>query len=646
MEPSLSREDELIQKLIRYIYNNKNVHYPELMEYTHYSRKTVSKYLDLVESTVKTWGVKLERKPNVGIYFSGNTKEISKMLSSIDKKIGMSVEDRRNSLILEILMSSKPLKVQALADSFFVSRGTLDQDIKYIKNKFSKYELKIIGDINGIYISASERMRRRIATKILSQYINTSGVKQADDFITKNHVVPGSLEEMINEELLEQIRNILTEFEEQSNLSLSDYDYQSLLIHLVVSIERIKAHQIIKGNNDNIVLEIEYETKLLVNLLENQLNIKIPDYEIGYLNIHILASQHRKISVATLTKTEGRNELGKLAELLKTNLISYDDELISGLILHLEPAIKRFKLGLQIHNPYTNEILKFFPEAFDQSLMIVSKLEQIFLIKIEQDEIAYVALHIQSYLERTSQSSKVTAIIACSTGLGTAQLLTQRLEKRFSESLTITRVLSIREMMSTHIYEDLVISTIPIDIPNVTIVQITPFADKQSIKFLDNKIIELLEVKKDFWSFMKLIKSDYIFLNSHLKNEKEVIEFLGQKLIQNGYGETPIIESALHREKLATTAIPEEKFALPHAEVKHVKRPIITIYINQNGINWMGQTVNIVFFIALNKEVKKDINNIYQYFNEILENNYLISKLISASTSQQVIDLLKKGVIE
>lgn len=106
-------------------------------------------------------------------------------------------------------------------------------------------------------------------------------------------------------------------------------------------------------------------------------------------------------------------------------------------------------------------------------------------------------------------------------------------------------------------------------------------------------------------AFMSLISRNLIFISNKNQTRDAVINYIAERLQKEGYAETGIGKAAIEREKLASTAI--HVVSTPHAPVKYVKRPAIAIYIDNKGILWQGKNIKVVFFLALNQEVKENI---------------------------------------
>lgn len=83
-------------------------------------------------------------------------------------------------------------------------------------------------------------------------------------------------------------------------------------------------------------------------------------------------------------------------------------------------------------------------------------------------------------------------------------------------------------------------------------------------------------------------------------------------------------------------------FSMPHTEIDYIKQSKISIYIDRNGIDWDGEIVKIVFFFALNKQVKPNINQIYEYFNDLVSDVKLLGRLTHVTGKEEIYQLLRQ----
>lgn len=112
--------------------------------------------------------------------------------------------------------------------------------------------------------------------------------------------------------------------------------------------------------------------------------------------------------------------------------------------------------------------------------------------------------------------------------------------------------------------------------------------------------------------------------------------------LEEGFVKSEIYESILNREELSSTAM--GNFAMPHAEIKYVNKPVVYIYINRNGILWGEEEVEIVFLFLLNESKKDVIDEIYGYFNDIINSETVLQKIINAKDFEEFTEILMKEV--
>lgn len=211
--------------------------------------------------------------------------------------------------------------------------------------------------------------------------------------------VTPEIENVLNIEILYQVTTVINEFSHRNKLAFTDYEYRSLVIHLTIALERIKEDKFLElSNGPEQLLE---ETLDLVHLIEQVFSVVIPPYEKEYMNNHVLAIKRNKRNHANEESVHVGANL-KLKQVILRGLkgMDADDELLKSLALHLDAAIKRLQLNLSIHNPYTEKIKLSFPRAFDSAISLTSVIEDAYSIQLNDDEVAYIALHFEAFFER------------------------------------------------------------------------------------------------------------------------------------------------------------------------------------------------------------------------------------------------------
>ena len=636
MEMPLTELNSKEIKIVIIFLNSKLVHYSDIGKSIGKSRKTITKYLDNIEHVLAEYQVELIRKRNVGMYLKGNTAKLSKDLQiSGLNSVPKNKQERVTFILSRLLLSNQKQSIQKLADMTFVSRGTLENDFKEVKRLLAEHNAFIETTNKGVRVIASESSKRELISELLTMYWgNTLYSKSKGGTVNSKLQLPKDITEFFDKDIFAKVTNSLEEFESVSELKFTDYEYQSLAIHLIISLERIINNEILtEGENDQ---TLEKNTVELVKILEKNFSIAIPKYEKQYINIHILAAEGKPLNDKNIRGKVNNIQQNAISDFLKSNISDYDSQLINGLMIHLTSAMKRLYLGLNLHNPYSEEIKRNFPQAFNEAIDLCAKLEKRFNVSMNKDEVAYVALHFEAYIERPK--NMVSAVIVCSSGLGTARLLNQRVKKFFRNIINVKRVTSIQELKHNSIKEDLIISTINLNVPGKTVIIVPPFLDDNSIQRINDSVNEILGKTNKQNAFGRLLQRKLVVLDQSATSRDKVINKLGSVIVNNKYGQDGIAEAAIKREEMASTAI--GNVAMPHATINYVNKPFIAIYINPDGIDWKGTVVNIVFFLAMNKEVHDEIDSIYERFNNILENKKLLKDVVNSKNTDQIIKLL------
>lgn len=627
-------------QIIKFILDRKKTRYIDISNHMKMSKKTVAKYLDEIDDVIRPYNLKLIRKQNIGIYFEGDVQPLSQLLLTPGTGIPGTKDERVLYILSQLLMNAEFITIQQLADNLFVSRSTIEGDLKKVRMFLKKSDVRLSYGQKGIRIQTTERLRRDLISKLIRMYWGKGTyAKKEDGKLARNIKLPGDLEHLFDRTTLNEVLNSLDEFCSQTQLEFTDYEFQSLAIHLVIALERIKKHKFLKTNNSE--LKLEKNTLILIRILQEKFQLTIPEEEKNYINIHIIAVQRKAIGQKEVIWEDELIKKNSISKFLKNNLrtVSYDEELIKGLTLHLLSALKRLKLGLTIFNPYTSQTKRFFPEAFEYAIDLRYRIFEKYGIDMNEDETAFIALHVESYLERCKMSHGINVVVVCSSGLGTSRLLEQRIRQFFHNEIHVTKVLSLQELNETQITEDFIISTIDIDESNVPVIVVSPFLNNQDIDMIKHMRNSLTNDIIDSKKFVDLLDTRLIFINSDLRHRDDVIKLIGDKLISLNLANQGISKSALNREKLSSTAF--NHISIPHAQIDYVIEPKIAVLTSKNGIIWGEETVNIVFFIALNKKVQQDIEPIYKYFNELLEDNVKLNKMKDADHAEMILDILK-----
>lgn len=578
------------------------------------------------------FNVKLVRKPNDGIYFTGDVATLANHLEKKANDRPQSKEERCHCILAKLLLGSASITIQQLSNTLYVSRSTVENDLKKVKQKLAQFGLQLAITHTGLSLIGSEHQKRQATVELISQYWGKrTEAKELNGQLVRHVQLPDNLNQLFEPALIKNILTALTELIEKSTLSFTDYEFQSLAIHLMMPAPT-------GGSNgaQPVVTPFIAETQLLVQILEWRFELTIPDFEQEYLNRHLVTVQSKDTSVQTI-QTELRQSVG-LPQLLRQQLaqLAVDEELIQGLAVHLSSALRRLAMGLSINNPYTDEIRQNFPQAFDQAVLLKPVLENQYQIQMNEDELAFISLHFEAFFERHSEDARLSVVVVCSSGIGTSQLLGQRLAKTFAQELRITRIIALGELLATPIKESLVISTIAIKGLSVSVIEVSPLLNRHDIGIIRQMITEQPTPTNHL---VALLQPELTIGTQEQLTDQGAIELICQRLIDQGYAKPTVVQAALAREALASTAL--GRVALPHADSQLITKPAIGLLIAPQSINWQhNDKVQLVFFMALNETVHGQMRAIYHDLDQLIETPRLLKQVAQASDGTAALAIL------
>jgi transcriptional antiterminator len=649
---SQDRADKIVEILLET--NQSYITIDEIAEKLNVSNKTVRNDLKEVEKILFDKGVYVEKKPRYGIRIKVDDEKRVELLQNYKFKSCFiepyTPQFRRDYIIKRLLMKKSNITIAELAQELYVSKVTIHKDIDYVQKWLMNFNLKLIKKTNyGIQIIGDEEnFRNAIAHLIVSE----KDKKELEEILFNN--ITTRLDFKTIEQLKELVdldykllEKIVENSEEKMGVRFTDDAFISLIIHIAISIKRLK-----EGNDISIPQDIVYEIKEkeefnvaleITKNIEKAFDVKFPKSEVIYILLHILGAkmqQNKKDDVFNLVNNIKEDDLSvvmakEIIDIAQRSLGTYlekDEQLLNGLILHLRPTINRLKYGLVLRNPVLNEIKENYSEFFGVAWMASTVFNKYLGVKIPEEEIGYIALHIGAAVERNIKPFKV--FVVCSSGIGTSQLLAARIQKSFRE-IDIVDTISYLELEKLKLDEiDFIISTIPIS-STKPVVQIKPILTQNDIKKIEY-YINYLKNKKDNKSFVeRIIDEDLIFLNCNFKKQNEVLKFLSNELIKRDCVNKEYYKNLVEREKMTYTSI-GNGVAIPHANPELVKKSKISLLTLKEPILWGNEYVDVILMISIAQKDLKEGKFLFKNLYNAIEDKSFIKEI---KTSKEILEV-------
>lgn len=552
---------------------------------------------------------------------------------SNSESIPRSPEERITYIIKRLLLSEGYIKLEDLADEIYISKSTIQNDIKEVKQVLAKYEIMLESRPNyGLKVKGSE-LKLRFC---MSEY-----VFDRNDPITEVYL------DSISQEELGKVSEIIMRKIKLHQITLSDIAMNNLVIHILIAYKRIKSGYhvtLYKQDLQEVTGQYEYQVaKEIVKEIENAFQVTFPEVEVAYIAVHLLGTNMLSQSSELIEQVMDQkildivsNALDKVEEELQLG-IKDDKELTMALRLHLKPAINRFKYGMNIRNPMLEDIKKNYPLAFEAGVIASIAIEEQTLTKIDENEVGYLALHIGSAIERRKlRSGPKRCLIVCASGLGTSQLIYYKLKSQFGQNLDVMGTTEYYRLSQYNLQEiDFIVSSIPIpkELP-IPVIEVNAIVGDSDISKIENLLVEEEQQAENY------IQADLTFLRKQLDSMEEVLEFMNQQLLERNLVDATFLEAILEREKVAPTSF-GNLVAIPHPITPQSEQTFLAICTLEKPINWHDKPVQFICVLCVKKNSQEDLKAMYKRLGKIIDNRALVQRLVKAKTFEDVLKVFK-----
>lgn len=535
--------------------------------------KDINKQLkDTKIVSIRGVGYKLEGKIEVDKCSNNNIGNIDRIEFIIKTMLNLN------------LKKESSIKIEELADTMFISVSSVKNDLKEVKEILNKYNVNIVSKHKyGLGVEATEDEIVKCIVDLCSRRDNELSL---NDFLSED--INNNTFELKNE-ILKSLNNI--------DLILSDIEFKNLCSTIFVKLSR--------SNYSSYEKFIEEYIKSYKIKREAIMNDDINKEKI----IKAIGDFCKNLKLATAID------------------ISKDEFFIECLYNHINNLIKKEKLGISNYSVVNNEVKIKYPYAYELAKIAKKTIEKELDLKIEEDEVSNIAVHVGGAVERYSSSKKIKVfrvIIVCASGAGTSMLINTKLQKIFKDRIEIIKIIPSYLIDYINILDvDFLISTMPLDYNKIPVINVSPFLTEKEIKIIE-KFMDTGYVYEDV-NIRDFFDRDLFFYDLDLKNKEEILEFMSDSLLKKDIIDLEMKNSYFEREKIATTEI-GNFVAMPHGAKGNIKENKIVVAILKEPIDWEYGKVRLVIMLALNSEKILDYE---QVFSSIYNRLNTTSKVIN-----------------
>lgn len=620
-----------LEEIFIQISKNEFTTIKELTNSFHVTDRTIRTDIQAINLEIAKYECEILLKRKSGYYLmSYNKDKFKELQNQIEKQTNVltfnSLDDRIKYILQKLLYSQDYVILDDLANEVFVSRNTLQNYIKPIKETLETYNLIYVSKPNlGVKVFGNEKDKREC---LLNEILCKD---------TPTYIIGFTKEEqMLFRDIdLFEIQTLVNQLLNKHDIHASDYDRKNLIMHCALMISRVKTENYIPFDVQFPIQDDIYELiEQLCIQLENKFDIQITSGEKQYIYLHIASNTHMNIYSVNTVKLQ--NQITKLLEVIYEEYnfdLRQDAILKKDLFNHFSSILSSKNIYMNKKNPLLNTIKTNFPLPFEITLTSTAK---VFSEALTEDEIGYISLHIGAAIEQcfTSMYQKKRVVLVCGSGIATTRMLEARLQTFFNSKIVIVNKISYAEFMHYDFANiDFVISTIPIQSDNIP-VEIVDFTLNNTDIEKISKRLSHMDKKANFVT--KFFDKQLFLHKSNAVTKEDVLKELAHLLENQNIVSDTFIHSVLKRESIACTNL-NDIFAIPHPMEACSNETKVAVAILDQSVEWNDkhEEVQIIFMISIKQGEQKQFEHLYDLFIEIVGNTKLQQDIVHSNSFEE-----------
>ena len=609
------------------------------------SNKTIYQDIQKLGQFLNRFELKIEKKPRIGIYLIGTSTKKNDAKIFITSKEAMSTEVKYSSnyrrvyLFANLIFKTDKKRYEYFEKKFFVSIATLRKDYEEIIKYCRLAGIRITSNHVIDTQKTPEELIQRTFVNYFEKNIGVGNEKCQYHFV-------------FDQAMVQFVDDFVKNFYQQSKQQPTNYIVHSLKLSLLTLIGRVKHGYHSQTNKNPLFVEIKKMELYMVALdfsngVKDELNCSFTINDLYFICSLFMGHGVRPfVNLATHSQQimeTTKQFIQDMSTLVEKDL-GQDSQLLQSLFAHIEPMVYRLQMGITIKNPLKEDIIRQYSTMYTLTTYCIPKLEKAMGIRVTDDEITFLTIHFQLAFEKIVNTKHVFLI--CPTGLGTSQLLFQRI-RHSSPSTVVYEVIDVQKLQDYNLDSvDLIISTVKLENEYQTpIIYVRPLPTKEEIALINRHLLTLNQqdntflpsIAPDKTILKKYLKDGWMFLNQDFDSRESVLSFITEKYKEEQLVKDNFLEVVLQREKLGATGL-SSGVAIPHANPKYVVETKISIITLKNKITWGDVDVRVVLFLAIAEEDMIQVKNMIALLYEVFVSPERIKSIASKETRNEIIN--------
>lgn len=540
--------------------------------------------------------------------------------------------------ILGIVLESGKADIEKVCQELALSEAAVYKETSRLQKHLKKeYKCEILHyNMDSIWTDTDEKKIRQTLFRIIKNEM-LSGIK------SHYPLLETLLYQGYDREEYDWMIQLIKKYFDSQKIAVSDVNL--LLISGAVYVTMIRNYQ---GHTISENVEKREETLDVLNFFRflQEQNLELSDADMELIGMLLYGFK--------LRSGEEDHEIGNeesrmiFEEFCRQVLEKYhldlwqSQEFYNYMLDHMEYMLRRLDTGYTVKNPMLNDIKRRYPYAYEVSMLLVPIIHQYKNCYIQDDELCYIAIFVEHFLEKVNCKLKVVMI--GSNRFSVNSIVRNWLESNYQNHFEVLAVLPMHQLeqfLKEH-KVDLIISTVDTFIhPKIETFTIRRIPDHYTQTALNALIYKMR--KNDH--FRKLIKEVFhektIRIFHEKKSFEEVIWELATALKEEGVlvDVKSYVDDILLREVNYPTYV-GDWFMIPHPLMNFAKKTAIAVAILKKPIHMHEREIQLIFLLGMEQRIDDQIGVLFQFFKHMALEASFIDMLSSVKTEKEFIDTL------
>ncbi len=414
-------------------------------------------------------------------------------------------------LILTLLASEHPIVLKQLERLLDVSRMTVLRDLRKAEAWLKSQSLELLRRPNfGFRVIGQEYYLRRA---LVSLAVTCAGQIELLDMCMGNRQASAAeggpatayhsaLRVFLDRVPLRLASRMVSSLRSEAGLTIADDSHVALSLYLALLAWRVQHGYIVEscpGSVEDLRQRREFSAaQSVAQALERRVGVSLAEPEVTCIAMVLLASEVVWAAEESPDRIAVKGDMAARAQGIADSVLAaaaaylhpslqVDAELRRSLQLHVGTVLDRLQFGVAVGRSASEGMRMRYPYVYDVAKRSARVFESEVGKALPEEEIGYIAMYLAAAMERLrpTEQPKAKVLVVCNAGVATAWLLVSRLCSEFPGA-EVVRVMSALDLRNqgTAREVDLIVSTVPLQVPGTTVVVVTPFLDAHDLSNL------------------------------------------------------------------------------------------------------------------------------------------------------------------